>query len=137
MSETVLFYVLSRKFLQREEDVPASSAAQQVLYQALALGHHIGVIDCLKPVLDCPLDGYVNWIARLPAGEARRKLEGVARWGEIMIDSTHVNMLALALDRSRADFAAEELPWSDKLMQVLQSIAAEPAMYLMVKRRAG
>jgi hypothetical protein len=137
MSELVQFYALSRKFLQREEDVPATTGAQQVLYQALALGHHIVVIDCLKSVLDCPFDAFECWIARLPEGEARSKLAGVAKWGEIMIDSTHVHLLALALDRARADFLPQEQQWTDTLMQVLQSIEAEPAMYLMVKRRAS
>lgn len=138
MNGKIVFYALNQKFLEREEHMPKGELpeqARQVIYQTLALGHHIGVIDCLKTVLECPLDGYQQWIGRLPEGDARAKLEGALKWGEIMIDSTHTHMLALALDRAHADFSAEEQPWAERLMQLLRSIEAEPAMYLMVKRR--
>ena len=78
MADKVIFYSLSQKFLEREQDIP--SEAKQVMYYSLAIGHHLGVIDCLKPVLDCPLEGFRQWISRLPEGEARRKLEGVLRF---------------------------------------------------------
>lgn len=133
MSSKVVFYALSQKFLEREEDVPAQ--AKQVMYYSLAVGHHIGVIDCLKAVLDCPQDGFANWIGRLPQGEARRKLEGILRFGEISIDSTHIQMLGAALDAIKTDLSPEELAWHGKLMQALAAIEAEPAMYLMVRRR--
>jgi hypothetical protein len=137
MSEKVVFYALSRKFLQREADMPADDAARQVIYQTLALGHHIGVIDCLKPVLECPLDGFSDWLAVFPPeGEAYRKLEGVVKWGEIMIDSSHTHTMARALDAAAADFSPQQRSWADNLMQVLHAIELEPAMYLMVKRRA-
>lgn len=137
MTQKVLFYALSQKFLERDE-APATaetSAPRQVIYQTLGLGHHIGVIDCFKSVLDCPLDGFESWIGRLPEGEARRKLEGVLKFGEIMIDSTHTHLLAAALDRARPAFSAEEDDWTQTLMRALAAIEAEPAMYLMVKRR--
>ena len=133
MGADIMFYRLQRKFLEREQDVP--SDAKQVLYQALALGHHIGVIDCLNVVLQCPQEGYGQWIARLPPGEARRKLEGVARFGEIMIDASHTQMLAAALSRIAPDCAAQEQQWTAQLIQSLAAIEAEPAMYLMVRRR--
>ncbi|WP_018609277.1 formate hydrogenlyase maturation HycH family protein [Uliginosibacterium gangwonense] len=133
MASKVVFYALSQKFLEREEDMPA--AAKQVMYYTLAVGHHIGVIDCLKQVLACPLDGYQNWIARLPEGEARRKLEGLLRFGEINIDATHIHMLGAALDGIKPLLKAEEAEWSASLMRALAAIEAEPAMYLMVRRR--
>lgn len=133
MSGRVIFYSLSKKFLEREQDLPVEGATRQVIYQTLALGHHIGVIDCLKTALSCPLDGYERWVGRLPPGEARRKLEGVFKFGEIMIDASHTQLLGLAL--SRVEFEGEELHWTRALMSALAAIEAEPAMYLMVKRR--
>lgn len=135
MSSKVIFYALGQRFLEREADRPAD--AKQVVYYSLAIGHHIGVIDCLKPVLECPLEGYSAWIARLPEGEARRKLEGVARFGEITIDATHIKLLGAALDGIRADIGPEETQWQAALMRSLAAIEAEPAMYLMVRRRDG
>lgn len=133
MAEKVIFYSLSQKFLEREEDIPAE--AKQVMYYSLAIGHHMGVIDCLKPVLECPLDGFQNWVARLPEGEGRRKLEGVARWGEINIDITHVALLRNALTEQRPDLTADEQAWTQQLKIALDSIEIEPAVYLMVRRR--
>ncbi|BEV70893.1 MULTISPECIES: formate hydrogenlyase maturation HycH family protein [unclassified Paludibacterium] len=135
MSGKVIFYSLSKKFLEREQDLPAEGPARQVIYQTLALGHHIGVIDCLKTALSCPLDGFDRWVGKLPPGEARRKLEGVFKFGEIMIDASHTQLLALALSRAEAGFEEDELTWTRALMSALAAIEAEPAMYLMVKRR--
>ena len=44
MSETVVFSQLSRKFIDENDATP--DAAQQVVYYSLAIGHHLGVIDC-------------------------------------------------------------------------------------------
>ncbi|GAB2894193.1 formate hydrogenlyase maturation HycH family protein [Uliginosibacterium flavum] len=133
MSGKVIFYQLGQKFLDRQEDMP--DEAKQVVYYSLAIGHHIGVIDCLKPILECPLPGYEQWIARLPAGDARSKLEGLLKWGEITIDSTHTHMLASALEAARDQFSAEEAQWAGQLIQSLAAIEAEPAIYLIAKRR--
>jgi hypothetical protein len=130
----IVFHSLGRKFLQREEDMPADSRARQVIYQTLALGHHVGVIDCLQTMLSCPEDGYTVWLDTLPEGEARRKLAGVLRFGEIMIDASHASMLAQALTQSVGVMTAEQRGWSDKLMSALAAMHAEPALYLMVKR---
>ena len=81
---SVVFYRLNAKFLERKEDVPAS--AKNVVYQALALGHHVGVFDCFKPVLRCTGDVWDRLLSTLPEGEARRKLAGADRFGEITID---------------------------------------------------
>ena len=137
MTGKVIFYSLSQKFLERDEQPAAAdaSAPRQVIYQTLGLGHHIGVIDCFKRVLECPLDAFDAWLGHLPEGEARRKLEGVARFGEIMIDSTHTHLLACALDGARDAFDDTEREWAKTLIGLLAAIDAEPAMYLMVKRR--
>lgn len=46
MSEKVVFSQLSRKFIDENDATPAE--AQQVVYYSLAIGHHLGVIDCPK-----------------------------------------------------------------------------------------
>lgn len=133
MSSKVIFYVLGQRFLEREEDRPAD--AKQVVYYSLAIGHHIGVIDCFKPLMECPLEGFNAWVARLPEGEARRKLEGIKRFGEITIDATHTKLLGAALDGIRESLNEEESGWQTTLMRTLAAIEEEPAMYLMVRRR--
>lgn len=132
MSGKVIFYRLGQKFLDRREDVPAE--AKQVVYYSLAIGHHIGVIDCLQPVLDCPLEAFERWIAKLPA-EARGKLQGIARWGEINVDASHAAMLIAGLDAARPAFDGGELVWADSLLESLHAMRAEPAIYLIARRR--
>lgn len=135
MSEgaAIVFYSLSQKFLDRKEDIPAQ--AKQVVYYSLAIGHHVGVIDCLKKVLEWPQDVYAQWLNKLAPGEARNKLAGALRWGEIMIDAMHVPMLDAALAAGQAQMTPDELEWTSRLRQILADIAAEPAIYLMVRQR--
>ncbi|MGO4744812.1 formate hydrogenlyase maturation HycH family protein [Serratia quinivorans] len=128
----VVFYSLSRKFVQEKKAPPK---AQEVIYYSLAIGHHLGVIDCLEAKLSCPLAGFREWVAQLPSGStARRKLEGVDRFGEICIDSSHTHLLASALSRAAARMTAEQQDWNQRLIALLQSIENEPAIYLMVRR---
>ena len=49
MSEKVVFSQLSRKFIDENDATP--DEAQQVVYYSLAIGHHLGVIDCLEAAL--------------------------------------------------------------------------------------
>lgn len=83
MSAKVIFYALSQKSLDSKEKVPEQ--AQLVMYYSLAIGHHVGVIDCLKPVLTCPLDDYQTWITQLPIGDAQCKMVGLQKFGEITL----------------------------------------------------
>ncbi|NAI04082.1 hypothetical protein GUI26_24230 [Escherichia coli] len=76
MSEKVVFSQLSRKFIDENDATPAE--AQQVVYYSLAIGHHLGVIDCLEAA------GYRygrqiadDFLTQLGQGE-----EQVARWLE-------------------------------------------------------
>lgn len=129
----VIFWSLRQKFLDSDEDVPAQ--AQQVMYYSLAIGHHVGVIDCLNNELTCPLAQYPAWLERLPDGEARRKLRGLLTFGEITIDSTHIGMLAHALAPLCAEGEAEPFrSWSSTLMRLLGEIEQEPAIYLIVRK---
>jgi hypothetical protein len=131
VSGQVIFSQLSRKFVDENENTP--DQAQQVIYYSLAIGHHLGVIDCLKAALICPLEAWPAWIATLPAEEARRKMEGVTRFGEIVIDHSHVNLLASAFDAALAQQTPTQQSWSRELLRLLQMIQREPAVYLMVR----
>jgi len=134
-TEKVLFYMLNQKFMDSDDDVPKDAAARQVMYYSLAIGHHVGVIDCLKTIIDCPMDDYQEWIAQLPAGKARSKMEGLYKFGEITIDQTHIHMLGAAFDKIQSTLTGLAAEWTRKLMQALASIEMEPAIYLMVKAR--
>ena len=130
--QRVVFYQLSRKFVQEGQAVPAQS--RQLIHYALALGHHVGVIDCFTSKLEIPLDDYRGWVARLPTGEGRRKLDGLLRFGEIEINVEHTSLLREALAGGGA-LSPEEAGWSGRLGELLQAIDDEPALYLMVRRR--
>lgn len=133
MSEQVVFSQLSRKFI--DENDATSAEAQQVVYYSLAIGHHLGVIDCLEAALTCPWDEYLAWIATLEAGsDARRKMEGVPKYGEIVIDFNHVQMLACAFDEARAAQTPQQQEWSKLMLSMLHDIHQESAIYLMVRR---
>jgi hypothetical protein len=134
MRESVVFSQLSRKFVDENDNVPAG--AQQVVYYSLAIGHHLGIIDCLKEVLVCEYQAYEAWIATLEEGsQARRKMDSVPRYGEIVIDQSHVVMLARALDAAKSTQTSEQQGWSQVLLDILQTIQTEPAIYLMVQKR--
>ena len=134
MSETVVFSQLSRKFIDENDNTPDD--AQQVIYYGLAIGHHLGVIDCLEAALTCPWEDYLAWIATLETGsEARRKMEGVPRYGEIVIDTNHIVMLASAFDAAMARQTVQQQAWSEALLGMLHAIHQENAIYLMVRRQ--
>lgn len=133
MGESVVFSQLRRKFVDENDNTPQQ--AQQVVYYSLAIGHHLGVIDCLETALTCPWEAYLAWIATLEAGsEARRKMEGVPRYGEIVIESSHVMLLAKAFDLAQARQNAQQQAWSKALLSMLHDIYLESAIYLMVRR---
>lgn len=89
----------------------------------------------LEAALTCPWDDYLAWIATLEAGsEARRKMEGVPKYGEIVIDINHVPMLANAFDKARAAQTSQQKEWSTMLLSMLHDIHQENAIYLMVRR---
>jgi formate hydrogenlyase maturation protein HycH len=133
MSENVVFSQLSRKFIDENDATPAD--AQQVVYYSLAIGHHLGIIDCLESALSCPWNDYQAWIATLtPESEARRKMDGVPKYGEIVIDSSHIVMLAKAFDEAQSRQTPQQQAWSKQLLSMLHDIYQESAIYLMVRR---
>ena len=82
-----------------------------------------------------PYDAYLDWVGGLPAGEARRKLDGVRRFGEIMIDSSHTRLLRAALKPAETQSDQPEASFSRQLDEQLVAIEKEPALYLMVRRQ--
>lgn len=129
----IVFYQLNARFLERKEDIPAE--AQQVVYYSLAIGHHLGVFDCFKPKLKCSQAVFDRVLAALPAdGEARRKLDGIRRFGEIQVDKTHVGLLQEGIDHARAQADPEVAEWLNGLAGALAAIRAEPVIYLMGRR---
>ncbi len=75
--DQVVFYELTRKFVETEEDVPQEAC--DVLYYTLAVGHHTGVLDCFEPRLSVPVDVFYSLVDALPEGEAKTKFEAI-RW---------------------------------------------------------
>lgn len=133
MSDAVVFYQLNAKFLERAEDIP--SDAKQVVYYSLAIGHHVGVFDCFKPILRCPAAVYDQVVAAMPEGSAaRRKLLGLHRFGEITIDCSHTALLKGAIATARTDATPEAGAWMRGLDAALDAIVQEPAIYLMGRR---
>ena len=132
MSSKVLFYLLNERFVENEELIPEQ--AQQVMYYSLAIGHHVGVIDCFKTLLRCDYQEYQKFVQYFE-DEAKRKLMGLIRFGEIVIDSSHVKLLASSFSEKRASLPEQYQQWIDILMDTLAAIQREPVMYIMVKRR--
>jgi hydrogenase-4 component J len=127
MVARIAVYQLSHKFVNRREDVPEN--ARQVVYYALALGHHVGVMDCFSSLVEIPLLEFTNWLEGLPEGSGKAKLVGVTKWGEIEINLSHVGSLLTLLDDPQ-----DGIPWLKTLKESLQAIIREPALYLMVKK---
>lgn len=135
MSERIVFYQLSHKFVDDRADIPEN--ARQVVYYALAIGHHIGVMDCFASLMEIPCPEFERWVGRLPAGTVRRKLEGVLKWGEIEITHHHAGELLPVLEGALPQMDAAEAGWAARLASSARQMLAEPALYLMVRRRAA
>lgn len=134
MSESgskVMFWSLRQKFV--DDSVNIEEKSRQVMYYSLAIGHHVGVIDCLNVVLECPLADYERWLALLEEN-ARKKMQGLLTFGEIIIDASHVNKLAPAFATLAEEADEPWRGWSQLVLQQLRDIAGEPAIYLMVRR---
>lgn len=130
MPGKVKFFKLSKRFVD-EKDAPAE--VEQLKYYALAIGHHIGIVDCLSPVITMEEKDYFKWVSKLPTGKVRRKLEGLIKWGEIEINREHVDLLVSALSQAFPSFLPEEKEWANCLLKLLHSIQKEPAIYVVVR----
>lgn len=128
MSARIAIYQLHSKFVNQREDIPEN--ARQVVYYALAVGHHVGVLDCFSSLAEIPLDEFSQWLEKLPESEGRKKLSGVLKWGEIEVNRTHVSILLPLLEAANPS----ETPWAPLLAQCLHGMVQEPALYLMLRK---
>jgi len=129
MTANVTVYQLSHKFINNREDVPDN--AQQVVYYALAVGHHVGVMDCFSTRLEIPYDEYCRWVEKLPECAGRTKLEGVIKWGEIEINCSHADLLLPLFKLNKSDTL-----WISELDRCVEAMLQEPALYFMMRRFA-
>lgn len=132
MEERVVFYRLSKKFVSNQDKIPED--AQQIVYYSLAIGHHVGVMDCFDNLMEIPLTQYQSWISKLQTGEGRRKMEGLLKWGEIEINASHVGELLPLFNKSLSEMEEHEKNWALIFIQALSLMKSEPAFYLMIRR---
>lgn len=131
-----VFYQLAKKFVDTEESVPDD--AQDVLYYTLAVGHHTGVIDCFEERFRVPLAAYERLCAAFPEGDARWKLEGVMRHGEIQIDKSHLAVMEpafAAFDPAAAGLDPAAAECAQRLKNAIDVLAREGAAYIMGRIR--
>lgn len=133
-SGEIVFWMLRQKFIDSEDTMPETS--RQVMYYSLAIGHHVGVIDCLKVALRCPLADYREWVTQLEDEQARRKMLGVLTFDEIVIDASHTNMLTRAFAPLADNDKEPCKSLSIQFVQLLDDIVIEPAIYLMARKVA-
>ena len=132
MTERAVLYQLTHKFLHREQDIP--EGPRQVIYYSLAIGHHVGVMDCFQSVMELPLEDYRRWLGCIPEGTGHRKLAGLLKWGEIELNCEHAKELLPLLQNTLAFEEAAEAQWTEVLIDRLKKMIDEPAMYLMVRK---
>lgn len=139
----IVFYQLSTKFVDNEREISKETA--DVMYFTLAVGHHTGIIDCFSEKIRCSRVTYEEILASLPQrSDARYKLEGIMRHGEIQVDKTHVDTLAPALEKllmernlasaqnqEREVLSEEAYSWLSSFVQALATIKQQPTIYLM------
>ncbi|HKZ44327.1 MAG TPA: formate hydrogenlyase maturation protein HycH [Anaerolineales bacterium] len=132
MVERAVIYQLNRKYVNNEQDIP--DEARQVIYYSLAIGHHVGVLDCLQRLMEIQLDEYRNWIDLFPEGSGRHKLEGLLKWGEIEVNRSHTRELLPLLNGSLDLSNSSQKKWTNLLIQQLNLMEKEPAIYLMLRK---
>lgn len=128
MSSHIAFYGLQSKYVNRDADIP--DGARQVIYYSLAIGHHVGVLDCFTCLFRVPVDEFQAWVSQLPPGAGRAKLHGILVFGEIEINHSHLKLLSPLLQTTQS----EKPEWLDKFNTCLQNMIQEPAYYLMVRK---
>lgn len=144
---TVEFRKLTRKFVDSASSIPEEST--DVLYYTLAVGHHTGVIDCFERALAMPVGAYEKMVALMDDEEARYKLAGVLRFGEIEIDKSHVGLLLPAARAALAGLDVFNEPGKTSIaldpsevgqlmgfVDLLLAVRDEPSVYAMVRRVA-
>ena len=77
MTTQVFFYLLNERFVENDEQVPEQ--AKQVMYYSLAIGHHVGVIDCFKKLLICDYADYQRFVDTFPELRHSMKIDLIFR----------------------------------------------------------
>ena len=134
----VVFYQLNTKFVDNDREI--SKESEEVLYYSLSIGHHTGVIDCFGEKFRCSKKAYLEVIEALPAeSDARYKLEGIFRHGEIQIDKSHLPYLPTAVDRLLNEDAGALSPeaqsWLKSFSESLGVVRSSPVVYLMAREQ--
>lgn len=137
MGKKVVFYRLTAKFVDSTVDIPEE--VSNIMYYTLSVGHHTGVADCLSPCLSCSMDTYRSIVSHIDSQEARYKLEGIMRFGEIQIDEVHVPALTKALKKElqslylqkTSKLYAVEITWLTQFLDLLEEVRTQTAMYMM------
>jgi formate hydrogenlyase maturation protein HycH len=108
-----------------------------VLYYSLAIGHHLGVVDCLEAAIEATTAEYKQWVNLLTAGsEAHRKMMGFFTFDEITIYPDHIHMLACAFSAvDKAKMTEKEIAMTAAFIDVLTAIYHEQTMYMMIRDR--
>lgn len=130
----IVFWTLRQKFIDSSTTLPEQH--RQVMYYSLAIGHHVGIIDCLRVALRCPLVEYRKWAQQLADEQAQRKMLGVLTFGEIIIDASHLSLLRHALAPLADDTSSAQQAFSKDMLSLLDDIAHEPAIYLLARQIA-
>ena len=108
----VVFYQLTRKFVDNAKSIPDEAA--DVMYYTLAVGHHTGVIDCFEERLRCTVKTYEQAMALFEeGGDARYKLEAITRSGEVQIEQRHLPVLLDPLDAAIDAAGACDASWDE------------------------
>lgn len=136
----IVFYQLGRKFVDDEREIPKESA--DVLYYTLAVGHHTGIMDCFDEKLRCSMDVYERVLGLFDEGsDARYKLEGMLRSGEIQVDASHLDVLEAAVAQAKekacegGEAYAREAAWLEGFSTSLSTVRKDPVVYLMGRVR--
>lgn len=93
----LVLYQVNKRFVDTGRSIPKEQA--DVMYYALSIGHHTGIVDCLEERLRCPLSLMGELLAGLPADNAfARKLRVAYEHGEAYIDKDDLPALVAAVD---------------------------------------
>jgi hypothetical protein len=132
----VVFYRLCAKFVDNERSVPQETS--DVLYYTLAVGHHTGIIDCFSESFSCSGDVYQRIVDLFPPeSDARYKLDGIGRKGEIQIDKSHLGLFDTSVNEALASLDVDDeayasmRDWLDGFSLSLDDMRCHPGAYLM------
>ena len=93
----MVVYQVSKRFVDNEDS--ASDDATSIVYYALGIGHHTGIIDCFEERIRCPLAVIGEVIGMVPVNTLlASKLQLAYERGEAYIDKYDLKDLTEAVD---------------------------------------